>query len=408
MNILFVHQNFPGQFKFLAPALRKLGHNIGVITASTNERETGIPTVRYRWDYETKPMGPGTHYAGHAERGARVAQVAAHVQKEQGYTPDIIVGHPGWGETLFLKEVWPNAKLILFGEFYYATRGLDADFDAEFQTSTLNARISTISKLAHLSQAMTQADGSYAPTSWQAGTFPAAMRADMKVVHDGIDTDGLQPNLAAEYTVPNTGVTLRAGDEVLTFINRNLEPQRGFHIFMRALPEVLRNRPNAHVVLIGGDGKGYGGSPADGRSWKQVMLDELGGQIDRSRVHFVGRVSYNDFKSIMQISRVHAYLTYPFVLSWSMLEAMSMGAMVVGSKTAPVQEVIIDGVNGRLVEFFDVAAWGRVLTECLAEPVKFAPMRIMARETIISNYDLKTVCLPKLLDYILSFGPSDS
>jgi glycosyltransferase involved in cell wall biosynthesis len=214
-----------------------------------------------------------------------------------------------------------------------------------------------------------------------------------------VDTAVCRPDPAASYRLPN-GRILRPGDEVLTFVNRNLEPYRGYHIFMRALPAVLAARPEAQVVLIGGDDASYGARPKDGRTWKETFLDEVRLGLDLARVHFVGRVPYSHFLSLMQVSRVHAYLTYPFVLSWSLLEAMAVGCAIVGSRTPPVEELIRDGVNGRLVDFFDVAGWSEALTEGLAHPERFDGQRQAARETILTGgYDLAE-CLPRTADFV--------
>ena len=217
----------------------------------------------------------------------------------------------------------------------------------------------------------------------------------LSVIHDGVDTAVMAPDAAAELTLPN-GRVLRAGEEVLTFVNRNLEPYRGYHTFMRALPDVLAARPEAQVVIVGGDEVSYGARPATG-SWKQKFLSEVEGRLDLNRVHFLGKVPYANFRALMQISRVHAYLTYPFVLSWSMLEAMSAGALVVGSDTAPVREVIRDGKNGLLVDFFDIEGWSRVLTDTLADPEAYRPLREAGRRRIVNGYDLRSVCLPRMV-----------
>ena len=392
MKILFVHQNFPAQFRHLAPALARRGYHVNVLTAESNLNQTPIPTSKYKWDHKQKPVGPGTRYAEHSQRGLHAARAAAAMQA-QGYVPDLIIGHPGWGETLFLKEVWPNAKLLHFAEFYYATKGLDMGFDPEFSRDSLNARIGTICGQAHLAHALCLADMNVTPTQFQAATFPPMFRDRLRVIHEGVDTMNIAPDAGALFNLPN-GVQIRAADEVITFVNRNLEPYRGFHIFMRALPKVMKARPNAQVVIVGEEKRGYGPLPKAG-TWKEKMLAELGGKLDHDRIHFLGRVPYADFKTLMQISRVHAYLTYPFVLSWSMLEAMAMEAHVVASNTAPVAEVIQDGVNGQLVDFFDVPAWSAALIDGLANPEKFRRMRRRARETIVQNYDLNTRCLPQ-------------
>jgi glycosyltransferase involved in cell wall biosynthesis len=226
----------------------------------------------------------------------------------------------------------------------------------------------------------------------------------IEVIHDGVDTDAVAPDPAATLTLPG-GRVLRAGDEVISFVNRNLEPYRGCHSFLRALPEVMAARPQAQVVIVGGDGVSYGAAPKTGASWKQVFLAELAGRLDLSRLHFTGRLPHPDLVALMQITRAHAYLTYPFVLSWSMLEAMSAGALVIGSRTAPVEEVITDGVNGQLVDFFDIAGWSAALTEALAHPGRFAAMRAAARDTVLARYDLRRQCLPRMVAFVERHGP---
>uniref|UniRef100_UPI0035127036 glycosyltransferase n=1 Tax=Pararhodobacter marinus TaxID=2184063 RepID=UPI0035127036 len=237
----------------------------------------------------------------------------------------------------------------------------------------------------------------------QASTFPPEYRDRIHVVHDGIDTDLARPNPDARLTL-KSGQVFNAGDEVLTYVGRNLEPYRGYHTFMRALPEVLSRRPNAHAVIVGGDGVSYGTARTDGVSWKQHMLNEVGGNIDMNRVHFTGKLSYHDFISLLQISRVHAYLSYPFVLSWSLMEAMSTGCHIVGSDTPPVAEVIHDGQTGQLVDFFDVPAWSEAMVNGLANPRDFDHLRTGARALIKENYDLRTVCLPKLIEFVETAG----
>jgi glycosyltransferase involved in cell wall biosynthesis len=259
-------------------------------------------------------------------------------------------------------------------------------------------------RTAHLGQALLHADAGVSPTEWQASTYPAPLRRMISVIHDGVDTDALAPNPAAHFALPD-GRTLRAGDEVLTFVNRNLEPYRGYHIFMRALPAILNARSEAQVVIVGGDEVSYGAAPKGEKGWKERILAEVRDQLDLSRVHFMGKIPYADFRSLLQVSRVHAYLTYPFVLSWSMIEAMAAGCHIVASDTAPVVEAIADGQNGTLVNFFDVAAWSEKLTEALANPALFQPLRDAARQTALARYDLRRHCLPRMVEFVEGFAP---
>jgi len=406
MKILFVHQNFPGQFLHLAPALQARGHECLALTDATNNRAASIPVVKYK--HEAPAPDPaacrlGRNFTQMSDRGVTVARAALQL-RQKGYVPDVIFGHSGWGEPLFLKEIWPEAKLLVYSEFYYKGRGADVGFDPEFDKPSFDQVMIAQGRAAHLGQALIHADAGLSPTKWQASTHPPALRDRIKVIFDGVDTEVMKPDAAASVTLPN-GQVIRAGDEVLTFVNRNLEPYRGYHSFMRALPAILADRPQAQVVIVGGDDVSYGRAPAKGQTWKEIFLNEVRDRVDLNRVHFMGKVPYPTFVALMQISRVHAYLTYPFVLSWSMLEAMSAGCLVIGSRTPPVQELIEDGVNGRLVDFFDVEGWAKLVTKALARPERFNDLRRAARDTIVQNYDLKTVCLPRMVDWVESFGP---
>lgn len=407
MRILFVHQNFPGQFKHLAPALRARGHDALAISANPNAHLFNFPTARYAWTppvIDRKALKHAAVFSEMTQRAEVVAAAAVELRDKHGFKPDVVFGTPGWGETLFLKEVFPDARHLLYGEFFYRTKGHLLGFDPEFSKASLAARVALTADHAYLLLALNQVERILAPTRWQAQSFPDYVQDRITVVHDGVDTGSIVPDRNAVARLPDGGPEFRAGDELLTFINRNLEPHRGFHIFMRALPEVLAARPNAHVVIIGGDETSYAGRAPGGMTWKEFMLAEVGGRLDLSRVHFTGKVPYPLFLDLMRVARVHAYLTYPFVLSWSMLEAMSAGAYVIGSKTPPVEEVIQDGVNGRLVDFFDVAAWRDALIDGLAHPERADAMRVAARRTIVEGYDLKTVCLPKLIEFVEGSG----
>jgi glycosyltransferase involved in cell wall biosynthesis len=405
VKILFVHQNFPGQFLHLAPELQRRGHDCLALTDAGSRRPATIPVLRYR--HEAVAVDPaaarqGRTYLAMSDRGVTVARAAAQLRDQKGYHPDVIFGHSGWGETLFLKEVWPKAKLLIYAEFYYRGIGRDIGFDPEFGAPSLDGLMIAQTRAAHLGQALLHADAGVAPTEWQASTFPPPLRRMIEVIHDGVDTDAVAPNPAATVTLPD-GRVLTAGDEVITFVNRNLEPYRGYHSFMRALPQVLAARPQARAVIVGGDGTSYGAEPKTGGSWKQLFLDEVADRIDLSRVHFLGRVPYPTLLALMQISRVHAYLTYPFVLSWSMLEAMSAGALVIASRTAPVEEVITDGQNGVLVDFFDIPGWSSALIAALAHPERHAPLRAAARDTVVARYDLRRQCLPRMVAFVEGF-----
>ena len=398
MKLLFVHQNFPGQFKHLAPALAQAGHQVRALAISGSD-VAGVEVLRYK---PARGNGHDTHpYAREFEtkviRGEACAAAALQL-KAAGYAPDVIIANPGWGESLFLKDVWPRARMLALIEFYYAAQGLDYGFDAELHRPDLMDEARLRAKNAHLLLTLEAMDGGWSPTHFQRGTVPRTWRDRLEVIFDGIDTAVVRPDAAASLIV--AGRSLRAGDEVVTFVNRNLEPMRGYHVFMRALPEILRQRPNAVALVIGGDGVSYGAAAPAGTTWKQVFLDEVRGRLDMSRVFFLGRVPYADYLRVLQVSACHVYLTYPFVLGWSCIEAMSTGGLVVGSATPPVQEVISHGENGLLVDFFDTGALAATVVDCLAQPARHAPLRAAARHTVQTRYDLATICLPQQLRLI--------
>lgn len=407
MKLLFVHQNFPGQFLHLAPEMQRLGHDVRALTDATNGKTADVPILRYT--HKAQPLDAkatrlGRTFTQMADRGVSVARHARRMRAE-GYVPDVIYGHSGWGETLFLKEVWPEARLLVFAEFYYRGIGADTGFDPEFQVQGFDQVMISQSRAAYLAQALIHADAGVAPTEWQASTHPPVLRRQLEVIFDGVDCDRLTPNPQARFTLPD-GRTLHRGDEVVTFVNRNLEPYRGYHIFLRALPDVLAARPDAHVVIVGEDGVSYGAAPPGGGTWKDLILNEVKDRLDLSRVHFVGKLPYDHLVDLIHVSRVHAYLTYPFVLSWSMVETMAAGTLVIGSNTAPVAEVITDGKTGRLVDFFDVKGWSAALIDALSHPEAYEPMRAAARQMVRDRYDLRSVSLPKQVELLTRLSRS--
>jgi len=402
VKVLFVHQNFPGQFKHLAPHLARAGHAVKAL-AIDGSGLRGIQMHRYRpgrstsrdahpWaqEFETKLI-----------RGEACASAAQQL-KAEGFTPDVIVANPGWGESLFLKDVWPSAKLLALIEFYYAARGLDFDFDKEFFREDLARNARLRAKNAHLLLALQDMDWGVSPTEFQKSTVPQEYRKKISVIFDGIDTRVVRPDPGACVTL--NGHALHASDEVLTFVNRNLEPYRGYHVFMRALPEILRQRPNAVALIVGGDGVSYGAAAPEGKTWKQIFFGEVKDQLDPSRVLFLGRLAYAEYLKVLQISACHVYLTYPFVLGWSCIEALAAGCLVVGSRTPPVEEAIEHGANGLLVDFFDTAALAQTVVQCLAQPDRYAPLRAQARASAVARYDLTTVCLPRQVQLVERLG----
>jgi len=393
-SFLFIHQNFPGQFVHVANELLRLGHTV----VALGIKGRGLPGVRFI-RYQPKPpartsdIEAARDFETKIVRGLACAQVMEEL-KAKGFTPDTIVAHPGWGESLFCKDIWPSTRQLMFGEFFYSAQGADYNFDPEFARDSLAERARLrLKNTVHL-HALHACDAGYTPTQWQLGQLPQEYRGKFQVIFDGIDTQLVAPAPDAFVQLRRDDIRLTAADEVITFVNRNLEPYRGFHVFMRALPEILRQRPKARCLIIGGDDVSYGAKPARGGTWRQVMMAEVGAQLPMERVHFLGNLPYADYLRVIQVTRCHVYLTYPFVLSWSCLETMAAGRVVVASRTEPVQEVITDGVNGLLFDFFDVAGLVRQVTEVLADPGRHAALGDAARQTVVDRYDLRSSCLP--------------
>ena len=399
MKILIVHQNFPGQFKHLVPELLKDAQN--QLTAFTmNSFTSADPNLRVVSYKATKGTAKDVHpWAAETEtkviRG-EAAFRAALMLKNEGYTPDLILAHPGWGESLFLKDVWPKAKIVIYCEFHYASEGADIGFDPEFLSKdpgeACRLRMKNVNNFLHFDIA----NAGIAPTEWQKSTFPEPFRSKIQVIHDGIDTDVVKPNAKVQLQVGKHLLT--RADEIITFVNRNMEPYRGYHTFMRALPKILKARPNARVLIVGGDGVSYGAKPPAGQTWKQIFLNEVKDEIDLSRVHFLGHLDYKVFIPILQLSRVHVYLTYPFVLSWSLLEAMACGCAIVASDTAPLKEAIIDQETGLLADFFSAKDIADQTIHLLEHPELRESLGARARAFAVQQYDLRQVCLPRMVD----------
>ena len=337
---------------------------------------------------------PATAYLGWlAARGARA------LRDRHGYRPDVIVGHSGWGETLFLREIWPEARLLVYAELMYRTQGQDVGFDPEISPGTDEARVSTVARSAHLIQAMLQADAGLCPTRYQADSFPPELRRKLTVIHDGIDTARVRPDPSATVTLPN-GVRLRPGDEVVTYVARNLEPYRGFHTFMRALPDLLAARPRATVLVVGGDDVSYGRRLPPGESYRARMLAEV--KLPPGRVHFLGQIAYADYLRVLQISAAHVYLTYPFVLSWSLLGAMALERPLVLSDTGPVRDFFDGEAGGLLVDFFDAQGLAERLVHLAGQPAQRERLGRRARELLFAHELTREHGRRKWLDLILS------
>ncbi len=372
MRYLFLHQNFPGQFLHFVRHLVASKRNEVVFLSEPNANTIpGVRKVVYRL---ARPPAPDTHRTvqeleAAMLRAEAVARTAGSV-KALGFSPDIIIGHHGWGELLNIRDVFPDVPLLGYYEYFYRLHGSDVDFDPEFPTDPADhPRIRAKNAINLL--ALQLGGHGQSPTEWQRSTYPDWAQQGIDILAEGVDLDLCRPRPAPRRSAETIGgVKIGLNEKLVTYVARDLEPYRGFHIMMRSLPDLLQGRSDVRVLVVGGDGVSYGARPAQG-SWREVMLAELGSRIDPDRVHFVGRLRYPDYVRLLQRSDAHIYLTYPFVASWSLREALAVGCAVVGSDTAPVREFITDRRNGRLAPFLDPQAVARTVLEVL-EDVKLA------------------------------------
>ncbi len=401
LNILIVHQNFPGQFPHVAAALAARGDRVVAIGSKTAREIPGVELRRYALKrgntpgtsaWLTKPESDLIRAEGAAE--------AALSLRSDGFVPDVILGHSGFGEMIHLKEVFPKARMIAFGEMFYRTEGFDSGFDPEFAAIGFDRRLDVNAKNAGAALTCLLADVIVSPTAFQASSYPPSLRDRIIVHHEGIDVPPAvrQPR---KVRLAPSGLVLDGSQPLVTYISRVLEPTRGFHTFMRALPAVMAARPEAQVVAIGGRlSTGYGAPTHDGRSWLDHMLDEVGAKIDQRRFHAMGTVEHGAMIDILSHSWAHVYLTIPFVLSWSLLEAMACEAPIIASDTAPVRDAIADGREGRLVDFFNADELAEAIIHNLDNQAALHEQRAQARRTVQERFDRATVGVPGWLKII--------
>lgn len=369
MNVLFIHQNFPSQFVHLSGALAKeKGNRVVALAQRRNAAPDGVEVRTYTL---LREPAQDVHPLLREEEGkvmrAEAVAAAAFALKREGFVPDVIVAHPGWGEALFIKDVFPQAKLVVYCEYYYAAEGQDVGFDSEMPTLTFEQRCRLRLRNSVNLLTLEAANVAISPTQWQRATFPVALRQKIRVIHEGFDfgelTAPASPKL--RLAADSGTVELTRHEKVVTYVARNLEPVRGFHIFMRTVPKIMQRHPDARFVVVGGDGISYGQPPLGG-TWREHFLREAGDHFDRRNLHFVGQVPRNTFVQLMKLSSVHLYWTVPFVLSWSMLEAAITGTPVIASATAPVLEFASD-LEIQTTDFFDPQAFGLLADQILSK-----------------------------------------
>lgn len=390
MNILFLHRDFPAQFKHLVEALKK-DNNVFFITNNTNTKIEGVKKIAYNISEQTS----GDNYLNSYEEALLHAKASAKIAlelKEHGFNPDIIYAH-SWGPSMFIKDIFPDVPLICYFEWFYNAQNTDFDFMKKQNSEQEKEQLRC--KNANILIDLYSCDAGISPTLWQKSQFPKEFHDKIKVLHDGIDTDICKPDKDAKLRI-NENLELSAQDEVITYATRGLEPYRGFPVFIKAAEILLKKRPNAQIVIAGRDYAYYGMKLTD-TTYKELMLRTS--ELDLSRVHFVDKLPYEDYIKLLQISSAHVYLTFPFVLSWSFLEAMACECPIVASNTQPVLEVMQDSYNGLLTDFFNVNGLSEKIEYALDNPNKMQIIRQNARKTILENYSLKHL-LPRHIDFI--------
>lgn len=399
MHVLFVHRSGSGQFSALIERLVARGDEVTLISERPAAEQPGVRQLAYTiGEPATKhPALAATDY--HLRTGEAVARLMTHLRNDDA--PDVVIGHVGWGGLLFARDALPDAGLIGYCEYYYRSEGSDLDFgQSEPPPQAERQRI----RMRNAAQLLTldTLDAAYAPTHWQRLQYPGAYRQRIAVCHDGIDTRVCRPDPTARFTLPD-GRILSAGNPVVTFAARDLDPYRGYPQFMRAAALLAERHPEIQFVAVGGDGPGYGRPRADGLPWREAMLAETG---LADRIVHIPWLGYEALIRLFQVSAAHVYLSVPFVLSWSLLEAMACGCLVVGSDTEPVREAIRDGVNGLLAPFHDTQILARRIEEALHHGPRLTPLRRAARETVIAGYERER-CLDRQLAWITQLEGRD-
>jgi glycosyltransferase involved in cell wall biosynthesis len=401
MRILFIHNNFPAQYRHVAQALAQNPNNrVGFITQNRTHELDGVTKLVFE---PARKAHASTHrYVRQFETAVLDGQAVVRVLqqlKTTGFTPDVVCAHTGWGVGMFVKDIYPDTPLVLYCEWYTRSRGGDLDFDPAHPPTIddiLRYRASNAAMLVDLDAC----DGGLAPTRWQRSRFPEAFQPRIDVLHDGVDTEYFTPQPGAKLALP--GLDLSAAQEIVTYVARGMDAYRGFPQFIEALEHLLKRRPHCHAVIVAADRVAYGPPPPEGHaSYKDWMLAKV--PLDPARVHFVGTLPYDLYRQVLRASSAHVYLTRPFVLSWSLMEAMATGCLIVASDTAPVREVIEDGVNGLLVDFFDPRGIAGRIEEALENGERLARLREQARRTVLERYALAQL-LPRHLHLLEQYA----
>ncbi|MGZ8409901.1 MAG: glycosyltransferase [Hyphomicrobium sp.] len=399
MRILFVHKFFPGQFAHLAAALAAdPAHDVVFISTAASAT---LPGVRQRAITASRKASPRTHHYLQSLEDAVLLGQAAYRECQslirEGFWPDVIYAHAGFGPGLYIDDAFPHVPLLGYFEWYYRSKGADADFLAP-RGVTEDERLRIRMRNAALLIELTQCACGVCPTAFQRSQFPAEFQRKLVTMHDGVDIDYFTPadRNRRRPSLPIPGLPEDA--VIVTYTARGLEPYRGFPQFLQAIAIVQQRQPEVHAIIVGSDRVYYGPPAPGGRTYKALMLERLP-QLDHQRLHFIDFLSLEAYRSVLQASAVHVYLTVPFVLSWSLIEAMATGCTIVASDTAPVREVIAPDVTGLLADFRDPCAIAECMLQALTNPDLACRVGAAARRQAVDRFALG-VLLPKQLNLL--------
>lgn len=392
MNIVFIHSNFPGQFRFLAERFGKDKRNKTIfITSANTNKDRQIPGVRKIIVSEKMPEQKIDGQPLPTPPGLSVANGLAGLKKQK-YIPDLIIGHSGSGTCFHVKDVFPGTPFLCFFEWFHSPDNLYDNLNSTAEPDLkirMNLRNRNLPVLADLHAC----DHGICPTSWQKSRFPKEFHSKLSVVHDGIDIGSFQPVKDQKFKTGN--LDLSGVEQLVTYTANVLAPYKGFQQFMESLPAVLEQKPNAHVVIVGADHVAVKDKSGNKASYKSLILEKV--KPDPHRVHFMDALTHEDYTRLLQASAVHVCLDSPLVVSKFLLQAMSCECLVIAPDIAPVKEVITDGVNGIIADFSSPDKIAEKIAACLDYPSFMTAVRQKARQTIVETYAVEKN-LPRQLD----------
>ena len=392
MHVLFVHQNFPAQFGHIAAYLtQRKKFRCTFVSQQPPGVWQGVERVQYQL------RGGATdksHYCGRTFENAVWHSHALYeaLEARRDLKPDLIVAHSGFCSTVFLRELY-DCPIINYFEYFYHTKNSDVDFRPEFPSPPL-ARMRARARNAVLLLDLENCDVGYSPTRWQRSLFPRVFRDKIRAIFDGIDTSVWRPREGLPRQI--AGRAVPDDMKIVTYVSRGMESIRGFDIFMKAARLLCQRRKDVLFVVVGDDRVCYGGDLdfTGGKSFKDWVLAR--DDYDLARFVFTGLIQIGTLAQLLAISDLHIYLTAPFVLSWSLMDALACGTTVLASDTAPVREMIRHGENGLLFDFFDIDGLAARAAEVLDAPQDFKTLGRTAVELVREHYSLD-ICLPRML-----------